>query len=64
MRTKDETATDRHARTISALADLERSALNFASKPPSDWTRGEARNEMARLALIYAARVRRLAGVR
>lgn len=64
MRTKDETAEDRHARVLDALADLEHRAIEYASKTPAEWTRGAARNQLARAALTYARRVRRLAGVR
>lgn len=63
MKTRPETMGEQHERVLEALAELEVSASAYVSEQPG-WARQRARNRLATAALTYAARVRRLAGVR
>jgi hypothetical protein len=64
MRTKTETMADQHGRMLDALADLEEQAVALCSPAANDYAKRAARTRLAAAALVYAARVRRLAGVR
>jgi hypothetical protein len=63
VKTTNDTLALRHERALQALDVLEEKALTVATGS-SEYSKRRARTEMAAAALVYAARVRRLAGVR
>lgn len=60
MKTKPETMSDQHDRVVDALAELEQAAQDYQTTGRAAYPR----KRLARAALVYSARVRRLAGVR
>jgi hypothetical protein len=64
MKTKPETMADQHLAVMHALAELEERAVVVGDPQSGGHQKRMARAGLAAAALVYAARVRRLAGVR
>lgn len=64
MKTTNDTLADRHERVLAALDVLEEQAVTLGSPTANEYVKRAARTRLGLAALVYAARVRRLAGVR
>jgi hypothetical protein len=64
VKTTNETLARRHELALEALEALEEQAVTLGSAQASEYTKRQARTRLAAAALVYAGRVRRLAGVR